>query len=196
MEELRQRIQQKYKNPLFDTHGDGDKEEQPQTVNIILFNTGTEQQGAHSIEFPKGSGNNMILAFESKQACRKFADSLKEQNFFDPTVSEINRPPTRLEWFHTSSISPNSFLTFCVRSQPQEFELEELNAMCETLGVFVQVVPEGVEIIPPLHNVKHLGHNPKLQNEKNYLNYIFEMTDDNLDDLEDNIDVDDGGSWD
>jgi hypothetical protein len=73
--------------------------------------------------------------------------------------------------------------------------LDELNAMCETLGVFVQFVPEGVEIIPPLHNVKHLGHNPKLQNEKNYLNYLFEMTDDDDLDLQD-IDVDDGGSWD
>lgn len=86
MEELRQRIQQENNHPLFDMHN---KEEQPQTVNIILFNPGTEQQGAHSIEYPKGSGKNVILAFESKEACRKCADSLKEQNFFDPTVSEI-----------------------------------------------------------------------------------------------------------
>lgn len=69
--------------------------------------------------------------------------------------------------------------------------------MCETLGVFVQVVPEGVEIIPPSQNVKHLGHNPKLRNDKSYLDYLFEMTDS---DLEDHIGVlevtDYGGSWD
>ena len=85
MEELRQRIQQEKNHPLFD--GRDTQKEQPQTINIIIFNPGTEQQGAHSIEFPKGSGNNSILAFESKEACHKFANSLKEQNFFDPTVS-------------------------------------------------------------------------------------------------------------
>jgi hypothetical protein len=168
MEELRQRIQiqqeQNY-HPLFDGR---DKKEHPQspspppqTVTIILFHPGTEQQGVHTIEYPKGSGTNMILAFESKLACRKFADSLKEQNFFDPTVSE-------------------------------EFELDDLNAMCEMLGILVQVVPEGVEITPPLQNVKHLGHNPQLRNDKNYLDDIFEITDESSD-----FEVyNNGGSWD
>jgi hypothetical protein len=86
MEELRHRIQQEKNHPLFD--GLDNMEEQPQTVHILMFNPGTEQQGAHSIEFPKGSGNNSILAFASEEACHKFADSLKEQNFFDPTVSD------------------------------------------------------------------------------------------------------------
>ena len=79
----------------------------------------------------------------------------------------------------------------CVPAQPQEFELDELEAICETLGVLVQVVPEGVEIIPPSQNVKHLGHNPKLRNDKNYLDDIFEMTDSDLE-----ITEDCGGIWD
>lgn len=41
------------------------------------------------IRFPKGSGNNMILAFESKSECEQFSQFLKDQQFFDPTVSDI-----------------------------------------------------------------------------------------------------------
>jgi len=37
----------------------------PESVHIILFKPGTEQQHVHTLEFPVGSGNNMILAFES-----------------------------------------------------------------------------------------------------------------------------------
>jgi hypothetical protein len=59
------------------------------------------------------------------------------------------------------------------------------------LGVFVQVVPEGVEVTPPLQNVKHLGHNPKLRDDKSYLDDIFDMTDSDLE-----VTDDYGGSWD
>jgi len=58
----------------------------PDLVYIILFHGGEEQEGIHSIEYPKGSGSNMILAFESERACEKFADLLKLQDFFDPAV--------------------------------------------------------------------------------------------------------------
>jgi hypothetical protein len=56
------------------------------TVHVISFAPGTSRQGIHSIEFPKGSGNNVVLAFESRDACAKFAEHLKAQHFFDPTV--------------------------------------------------------------------------------------------------------------
>jgi hypothetical protein len=59
----------------------------PEKVHVVLFNPETAQQGAHTIEFPKGSGNNVILAFESSAACHKFAQLLKQQHFFDPMVS-------------------------------------------------------------------------------------------------------------
>jgi hypothetical protein len=59
------------------------------TVHIISFALGTSRQGIHSIEFPKGSGNNVVLAFESREACAKFAEHLRAQHFFDPTVSFV-----------------------------------------------------------------------------------------------------------
>lgn len=43
--------------------------------------------GVHSIEYPHGSGNNVVLAFTQATGCRKFAATLKEQEFFDPEVS-------------------------------------------------------------------------------------------------------------
>jgi Protein of unknown function (DUF3110) len=55
----------------------------PERVHIVVF---PSHQGAHTVEFPKGSGNNVLLAFASEQACRNFARSLQKQNFFDPTV--------------------------------------------------------------------------------------------------------------
>jgi len=68
---------------------DIDEDCKPEDVFIILFNPDTEREGVHTIEFPKGSGNNMILAFESKQECGKFSQSLKEQDFFDPVTQEM-----------------------------------------------------------------------------------------------------------
>eukprot|EP00979_Chaetoceros_neogracilis_P008872 scaffold1988_cov230-Chaetoceros_neogracile.AAC.4 len=71
---------------------DIDEDSMPEDVFIILFNPDTEREGVHTIEFPKGSGNNMILAFESKQECGQFSESLKEQDFFDPGLKL--KPPT------------------------------------------------------------------------------------------------------
>jgi|AntRauTorckE5430_2_1112549.scaffolds.fasta_scaffold01139_2 hypothetical protein len=68
---------------------DIDEDSMPEDVFIILFNPDTEREGVHTIEFPKGSGNNMILAFESKQECGQFSESLKEQDFFDPVTQEM-----------------------------------------------------------------------------------------------------------
>jgi len=59
----------------------------PDEVHIILFNPDTEQEGVHTIEFPKGSGNNVILAFENAQACDMFSKLLKDQLYMDPIVS-------------------------------------------------------------------------------------------------------------
>jgi hypothetical protein len=60
----------------------------PETVHCIFFQPGTEEQGMHTVEQPAGSGNNMILAFESKDSCDKFASRLRDLQFFDldPTV--------------------------------------------------------------------------------------------------------------
>lgn len=66
---------------------DYDEEMRPEFVHIILFSVGTSREGAHSIEFPQGSGNNVLLAFEDELECGEFIEGLKEQDFFDPVVS-------------------------------------------------------------------------------------------------------------
>jgi hypothetical protein len=58
----------------------------PTSVFIILFRPGTKDEGVHTIEYPRNSGNNVILAFEAKHDCDKFAGALKEQDFFEPLV--------------------------------------------------------------------------------------------------------------
>jgi len=116
----------------------------PENVHIILFKPNTEEQGIHTIEYPKGSGNNIILAFESKVACDEFAATLKAQQFFDP--------------------------------MPQIFNLDSLEMFCEQLGVLIQVVPKEMVILPPTQNVNTLGHNPNLNDERNKLDYLFEVS--------------------
>jgi hypothetical protein len=94
MDELRLRIQQEL-NPchqLFSS-ASGGVQPAPERVHVILFHLGTEQQSAHTIEYPTGSGSNVLLAFASEASCKKFADALKEQQFFDPTVRFIDYPP-------------------------------------------------------------------------------------------------------
>jgi hypothetical protein len=55
--------------------------------------------------------------------------------------------------------------------------------MCDRLGVFVQVVPVGVELIPPSQNVKTFGLDPSLKESKQYLDYIFAMDDGELEEV-------------
>lgn len=62
----------------------------PEAVHIILFNPETKQEGMHSIEYPKGTGNNLILAFESKSDCDNFASHLTaDPQFADPVTYEM-----------------------------------------------------------------------------------------------------------
>ena len=56
----------------------------PEKVHVVLFNVGTIRQGIHSIDY---HGTNTVFAFETKKSCSRFADSLRQQKFFDPTVS-------------------------------------------------------------------------------------------------------------
>jgi hypothetical protein len=75
------------------SESDNDKHNtRPETVHCIFFQPGTEEQGMHTVEQPAGSGNNMVLAFESKDSCDKFASRLRDLQFFvfDPTVRWID----------------------------------------------------------------------------------------------------------
>ena len=63
------------------------EESVPESVHIILFHPDTPEQNVHTIEMPKGSGNNLILAFEDGADCGMFARNLREMEFVDPSVS-------------------------------------------------------------------------------------------------------------
>ena len=60
----------------------------PESVHIILFLPDTPQQHVHTIEFPKGSGSNILLAFEDEHECHGFAEMLvRDLGFENPCVS-------------------------------------------------------------------------------------------------------------
>ena len=119
----------------------------PDSVNVILFNPQTPDEGMHTIEFPKKSGNNIVLAFESRSECDRFAAQLAESGekpFSDPVTYEM---PT-----------------------------DALETYCENLGIFVQIVPAGTpDIRPPTSTSPVLGHNPNLHVERQTLDYLFDM---------------------
>lgn len=58
--------------------------------------------------------------------------------------------------------------------------MADLCQTCENIGVFIQVVPEGVEIKPPSQNVQKFGHDPSLIKTKKHLEYLLEMTDEDV----------------
>lgn len=136
MEELRLRLA---KNRVL---GPGMEDSpKPRDVFVILFCANTDDEGIHTIEFPKGSGNNMILAFESVTECEDFAGTLRDQHFFDP--------------------------------EPTEIMLRDLEEYSEPLGVELQLVPRGTELVPPSDTVDNLNHNPYLKKEKEELDRLF-----------------------
>ncbi len=149
MDELKQRIY-KETNPLANLFGVTIPPDTEQ-VYVIGFDS-----GIHSIEYPKGSGNNYVLAFESLEACDTFALRLKDQQFFDP--------------------------------EPQSFVLESLHEFCEQLGVTVQVVPDGVELLPPTQAVEDLGkHNDRtLKQQQQMLEELYDLNDE-MEDEEDGV---------
>lgn len=159
LEELNQRISKQSMEDLF-LAPDGSLMVKPEDVHIILFNPNTDEEGAHTIEYPKGSGNNILLAFESADECIEFAFILKQQQFFDP--------------------------------MPQQMNLEQLEAYCETLGVPVQIIPDGANIRPPTENVEELNHNPNLKEETRRLDYLFE----HMEAAENRVPPQDLGAWD
>jgi len=165
MEHLHQRISQQVTSysELFDTNRLIEIE--PSCVHIIVFNPDTRDEGVHTIEFPKGSGHNVVLAFESKYKCETFIAILKNQNFFEPKAHKM--------------------------------KLAFLKKYCDSLGVSVQVVPECVNIRPPKQNVKNLGLNPVLKQEKDFLKSLFNISPSNLDaKAKTTVVYDDGiGAW-
>lgn len=87
---------------------------------------------------------------------------------------------------------------FIFPPQPYEIGLTSLESFCKPLGVFVQVIPDGVDLIPPSKRVETLGHkDPAIRQKQNELNNIFATmlsTDEKMD--EEGVLVGDyGSSW-
>ena len=156
MDELRARMDQQmnqYYDLLLNEHA---HEVRPDYVYIVVFNPDNEaEQGVHTIEFPKGSKQNILLAFESDDECIEFAEMLKNMQFYNPN--------------------------------PQMANLCELTAFCQGLGVPVKVVPRGKGLRPPADNVKELGMNPNLQQDKEKLNRAFKTSNDEKVDASDDL---------
>ena len=110
---------------------------------IVFVQPDTDQQGVHTIEYPPGSGTNVILAFEDAEAARKFAHLLAMQNFENP--------------------------------QPQCMNVADLDHFCHQLGVFAQLIPQGIDVIPPSQNVKQFGHDRTLRDKQEHLDYLLSM---------------------
>jgi len=142
----------------------------PKDVHIILFYPESEDEGVHTIEFPKGSGNNVILGFEDLKECMEFSRLLEQEE-------------------------TNLF----VEPEPRQIHLKSLEAYCATtLGgdVQVQVVPRGTHLVPPSGTVEELSHTPKQYEEHHKqtteLERIFDLdlVDDKYDDSFDSV-----GAW-
>ncbi|MCA2703052.1 MAG: DUF3110 domain-containing protein [Microcystis sp. M179S2] len=58
----------------------------PQTVYVLLYNVGTDNEGIHTISV---DDNHKILLFESQEDAATFARRLGEQNFLVPSVEAI-----------------------------------------------------------------------------------------------------------
>ena len=76
--------------------------------------------------------------------------------------------------------------------------MDDIQSICDTLGVFLQVVPDGVELIPPSENKRDLGHDPSLPGAKNDLDYIFGMNESEMEEtgvLDEALSTEYAGSW-
>jgi hypothetical protein len=65
-----------------------------QVVYTIVYNPGTPQEGIHTMKYPRGSENDVLLAFEGMADCVIFARAIKE----DPALDQEPIPtPTSRE---------------------------------------------------------------------------------------------------
>ena len=152
MSELQSRIERQ-QNRYHDFILSADEmEHRPEDVHVIVFNPETDQQGVHTIEFPQGSGLNIILAFESQNDCETFAAMLR----------------------HEGSRQFQNALT-------AEAPLEELEEFCESTDMLVKVVPQGKDLRPPSDVVEELSFDPTLAtNHGKLLSELDEEDDDGV----------------
>ena len=57
--------------------------EKPEVVYTIVYNPGTPEEGIHTMKYPRGSENDLLLAFEGMADCIVFARTIKEDPLLD-----------------------------------------------------------------------------------------------------------------
>ena len=57
-------------------------------VFVLLYNSGSENEGIHSIEI---KGNTIVLMFEDREDADRYCSLLEAQDFPSPTVEALNR---------------------------------------------------------------------------------------------------------
>ena len=82
----------------------------PDIVYIIMYNPSTPEEGIHTMEHPRGSQEDLLLAFESLEECVSFSRSIEE----DPSVPQKPVP------------TPSSML--------------QIEGICEGMGLPMKVV--------------------------------------------------------
>lgn len=67
--------------------------EKPEVIYTIVYNPGTPEEGIHTMKYPRGSENDVLLAFEGMADCVVFAKTIKE----DPALDQepIPTPTSR-----------------------------------------------------------------------------------------------------
>ena len=60
--------------------------EELRQVYILIYNSGTNNEGIHVIQIPE---KKTVLMFESKKSAEKFGLELKQNNFYTPTIEPI-----------------------------------------------------------------------------------------------------------
>eukprot|EP00536_Pseudo-nitzschia_multiseries_P008854 jgi/Psemu1/199264/e_gw1.234.2.1 len=68
--------------------------EVPEVVYTVVYNPGTPDEGVHTMKYPRGTDNDVLLCFEGMADCIVFARTIKE----DPSLDQEPVPtPTSRE---------------------------------------------------------------------------------------------------
>lgn len=114
----------------------------PESVHIILFRPDTPEQHAHTVEFPKGSGNNLMLAFESGSDCANFARMLRDLGFADPQPEETVFEPFS-QYCEMSGLSlmivPKGFELTPPQMNANDDSNDEINSVVDDVSILEDV---------------------------------------------------------
>ncbi|KAL3935152.1 MAG: hypothetical protein SGBAC_009269 [Bacillariaceae sp.] len=84
----------------------------PEVVFVIMYNPGTEQEGIHTMESPRGSETDLLLAFESIEDCVGFSNLLRQ----DPNWKQ--------------------------EPVPTPTPLDQVEVACQQMGLPIKIVPD------------------------------------------------------